>query len=121
METTTEDFRIQSLRRDRDAMLLIGLSIVLGLLVLVGLAFLPADAWDRLTERSELMWGVLVAVAPTVLVVWQRYKLRRDAVLGLGKAASAPTVVELHGEPVDGTAAYIPVGATPAPTTSGEA
>lgn len=100
METTPDDFRILPLRRDRDAYLLIGLALVIGVLVVVGLAFLPDAAWERLEERSKLLYGALVAVVPVLVLAWQRYRLRRDAVLGLGQAASAP--IMLDGGPILG-------------------
>lgn len=94
METTTDDFRILPLKRDRDALMLIALAAIIALLVVIGLAFLPDAAWERLEERSKLLWGALAAAVPVIAVAWQRISLRRDAVKALGMAASAPLTIE---------------------------
>lgn len=91
MQTDTDDFRIIPLKRDRDAYMLIGLAVVIAVFVIVGLAFLPDAAWHRLEERSKLLWGALVAVAPILLLAWKRLDLRKAGVKALGQAASAPT------------------------------
>ena len=92
METTTDDFRILPLKRDRDAFLLIGLAVVIAFVVIVGLAFLPDAAWDRLEERSKLLWGAGLSVVPVLVLGWKRLELRKESVKALGQAASAPTV-----------------------------
>lgn len=102
MNTTTDDFRILPLLRDRDALLLIGVALLALLVVVAGLAFLPDEAWQRLEQRSKLLWGALVAVAPILLLGWKRLELRKASVLALGHAASAgptATAVVETGEP----------------------
>ncbi|MBC7671900.1 MAG: hypothetical protein H7247_05715 [Polaromonas sp.] len=94
MDTTPEDFRILPIKRDAASLLLIGLAVVIALLMLVSLAFLPEAAWDRLQERSRLLWGAALAAAPILLVAWQRFSLRKAAVTALGRAAAgAPLTV----------------------------
>lgn len=88
MNTTTDDFRIKRLAEDRDALLLIGLAVIIALAVLVGLAFLPDAAWDRLKERSQLLWGAGLSVVPVLLLGWKRLELRKESVKALGQAAS---------------------------------
>lgn len=109
MDTTPDDFRIKPLREDRDALLLIGLALVIALLVLIGLAFLPDAAWERLQDRSKLLWGALVAAAPIMLVAYQRLGLRKEAVKALGKAASAPVSLEVLSADLEGVSANPPV------------
>lgn len=94
MDTKPDDFRILPLRCDRDALMLIALSVIAVVLVFVGLAFLPDEAWDRLESRSQLLWGALAAIAPALIAAWQRMSLRKEAVKALGKAASAPLSIE---------------------------
>lgn len=94
MNTTTDDFRIKALLKDRDALLLIGLSIVLIILIVLGLALLSDNQWDRLVARSHVLWAAALAVIPTLLAIWQRYQLRRDSVQSLGMAASAPLTID---------------------------
>lgn len=98
METTADDFRILSLRRDRDALLLIGVSLVLVVMMLAALAFLPDAAWSRLVDRSKAMYAVGVALLPTVIAVWRRYKLREQAAHALAFAAAAPQALPLIEE-----------------------
>lgn len=93
MDTSPDDFRILPLKRDRDALLLIALGVVVILLVAVGLAFLPDEAWNRLEERSKLLWGALVGIVPLLMVARERLKLRQAAVTAMGKAASAPITI----------------------------
>lgn len=98
MNPTTDDFRILPLKRDRDALILIALGVIVAALVVVGLAFLPDAAWERLEERSKLLWGALVAIAPIVMVAWQRLSLRKAAIKAMGTAASAPITINEASE-----------------------
>jgi len=98
MDTSPEDFRIKDLRKDKDALVLIGVSLAIGLLVVIGLAFLPDTAWDRLVERSKLLWVAGIALVPTLMAISNRYRLRRGAVDALGQAAFSPTIVAPEDE-----------------------
>lgn len=111
MNTTTDDFRIKALLKDRDAMLLIGLSIVLVIMLVLGLALMSEEQWDRLVSRSHVLWAAALAALPTLLAVWQRYQLRRDAVRGLGEAAR-PTVHAEQTVHTDAPAGNDPAGVT---------
>lgn len=98
MDTTTDDFRILPLRRDRDALVLIGVSMVLVVMILAALAFLPDAAWSRLVERSNTLYAAGAALVPTVIAVWRRYKLREQAAHALAFAAAAPQALPLIEE-----------------------
>ena len=88
METSPEDFKIKSLATDKDALILIGISVVLAVLLVMGLALLSEAQWERLVSRSKILYAAGLAVVPAVIAIWQRYKLRRDAVRGLGQAST---------------------------------
>lgn len=88
MNTSADDFKIKALLRDKDALLLIGLSLLLAVLLVLGLALMSEEQWNRLVQRSNILWAAALAALPTLLAIWQRYQLRRDAVRGLGQASS---------------------------------
>ncbi len=112
MNTSTEDFRIKSLAKDKDALLLIGLSILLAVLIVLGLALMTDAQWNRLVGRSHILWAAALAALPTLLAIYARFKLREKAIEGLGVAAQ-PTV---HTEQTVNTPAA-PAGNAPAGVT----
>lgn len=103
MDTSTDDFRIKDLGRDRDALILFGLSAVLVLLAVAGLVFLSDAQWDRLVNRSKILWVAGLAAVPTIVAIYQRYQLRRTSAKALGVAAAgAPLPLLLEGGDVEG-------------------
>ncbi len=94
-----EDFKIKELSKDKDALILIGLSVLLMFGLATGLAFLPDDAWDRLVSRSSVLWAAGLAILPTVVAIWQRYKLRQAAVQGYGVASQPTTHTMVYNYP----------------------
>lgn len=88
MNTTPDDFRIKALLKDKDALILIGLSLLLGVLIVAGLALLTDAQWQRLVDRSKLLYAAAIAVVPTLLAIYARYRLREAAVRSLGQATS---------------------------------
>jgi hypothetical protein len=88
MNTTPDDFKIKALVKDKDALLLIGLSILLGVLIVLGLALLSDAQWERLVTRSKVLYAAALAAIPAVLALYARFKLREAAVRSLGQASS---------------------------------
>ena len=84
----TDDYRIIPLRRDRDAILLVAISAAALLITLGALAFLPDEAWDRLSDRSHALYVAGASVIPAVIAGWRRYKLREEAVKALSWAST---------------------------------
>ncbi len=82
-----EHFKIKSLTKDHDALLLIGLSVALGVGFIAALALMSAEHWNNLVQRANMLWAASLVVAPTLLAVWSRYKLRSRAVEAAGNAA----------------------------------
>ncbi len=84
-----DDFRIRQLRRDPDALLLILVGTVVFAAAFLVLAFLPDQAWERLTERVQLLWVAGAALIPICLAAKGRFDVRRDAAVALGVTAAA--------------------------------
>ncbi len=97
MNTTTDDFKIKALVRDKDALLLIGMSAVLALAILLGLALLSDAQWNRLVERSKLLWAAGLAIVPALVAIYSRFRLREAAVRSLGAATQPTTTTEPAG------------------------
>lgn len=105
MNTTPETFKIKALAKDKDALVLLGISLVLVLLLLSGLAFLSDAQWERLVSRSKLLWAAALAAVPALIALYARFKLREAAVTAMGAAATTVTT---------GPAGNAPAGVTKA-------
>lgn len=93
MSNDPDSYRILPIGRDRDALVGIGLSLVLVVGILATLAFLPDPAWERLVDRSKALYAVGASLIPALLVLSRRYKLRGDIVCAKAQSEFAVNAV----------------------------
>lgn len=92
-----DDFKVKPLWFDTEALVLIVLGVLLVVGTVVVLVFLPDALWDRLVERSKIMYAGLVGVVGILYATGRRVSLRREAIKGYASSVANPLDDSLKG------------------------